>query len=127
MGPLSHKGYLTAGGKYIHRIIAEAFLGDYSEDLQVNHINGIKTDNRVENLEMVTNAENMRHALAMGLVNNRGSKNGMSKLSDEQVLEIKKLLIKDKYTQTYIASLYGIHQSVISDIKHGKLWSSVNG
>lgn len=46
----------------VHRLVAMFYLSDYSEDLQVNHKNGIKTDNRVENLEMVTNSENALHA-----------------------------------------------------------------
>lgn len=46
----------------VHRLVAMFYLPDYSEDLQVNHKNGIKTDNRVENLEMCTNAENVYHA-----------------------------------------------------------------
>lgn len=45
----------------VHRLVAMRYLADYSEKLQVNHKNGIKTDNRVENLEMVTNAENHWH------------------------------------------------------------------
>lgn len=46
---------------FLHRIIAMKFLLNYSETLQVNHINGNKQDNRIENLEMVTNAENAWH------------------------------------------------------------------
>lgn len=46
----------------VHRLVAMKYLGNYSESLQVNHINGDKTDNRVENLEMVTNQENVLHA-----------------------------------------------------------------
>lgn len=49
----------------IHRLVAMYHLPDYSEDLQVNHINGDKADNRVENLEMVTNAQNATHAWRM--------------------------------------------------------------
>jgi hypothetical protein len=48
--------------KKVHRLIASAFLDDYSHDAEVNHINGDKQDNRVQNLEMVTHLENMRHA-----------------------------------------------------------------
>lgn len=46
----------------VHRLVAMRYLSDYSEELQVNHKNGVKTDNRVENLEMVTNSENALHA-----------------------------------------------------------------
>lgn len=46
----------------VHRLVAMFHLPDYSEYLQVNHKNGDKTDNRVENLEMVTNRQNVNHA-----------------------------------------------------------------
>lgn len=46
----------------IHRLVAMFYLDDYSDDLQVNHINGIKHDNRIENLEMVTASQNACHA-----------------------------------------------------------------
>jgi len=72
-GPtLSQKGYqrVNLAGKivFVHRVIASAFLPIPSPDkTQINHKNGIKTDNRVENLEWVTNQENRDHAVAFGL------------------------------------------------------------
>lgn len=75
VGSKTLRGYLSVrlpvscsthkDGRYsfrVHRLVARAYLPDYSEDLQVNHKNGIKTDNRVENLEMCTNAKNVYHA-----------------------------------------------------------------
>lgn len=51
----------------VHRIIAQTFLKDYDEKLQVNHKSGIKTDNRLNNLEMVTSKENIIHSFKNGL------------------------------------------------------------
>jgi hypothetical protein len=65
-----HKGYkrlrLIDGSKgstkKIHRLVAQAFIANYSKDLQVNHKNCIKDDNRVSNLEMCNQSENTKHA-----------------------------------------------------------------
>lgn len=62
-------GYGACGNlKNIHRHIGKAFLPDYNDKLQINHINGIKHDNRVSNLEAVTNKQNMAHAATTGLL-----------------------------------------------------------
>ncbi len=51
----------------LHRVVAQAFIPNPERKAEVNHINGIKTDNSVENLEWVTSSENKRHALDEGV------------------------------------------------------------
>ena len=67
-----HKaGYFTVSLRgrpyYVHRLVVAAFVSPLPKGMVVNHINGLKTDNRADNLEVVTIAENNRHYRSRGL------------------------------------------------------------
>ena len=109
----------------LHRIVAKAFIPGYNE--HVNHINGIKSDNRVENLEWCTNQENIKHAINTGLTSRIGTDNPRAKLTEEDVIIIKKLLKLNLYKHSTVAELFGVNKAQISCIKRGKTWSHVNG
>jgi hypothetical protein len=99
-----------------HRLVAKAFIPNPENKRQVNHINGIKTDNRVENLEWATQQENTEHAWATGLCDN-------SKLTPEQVREIRSL--KGVMTYREMAVKYKVGASTIGRILSGESWKNL--
>lgn len=130
---VSRNGYmqvaLCVGGKphskLVHRIVAHAFIPPAHNCEQVNHVNGDKTDNRVENLEWTTARGNQLHAIANGLARGRrGMEHGMSKLTDSDVREIRRLLARG-VVQRRIAEQFGVAPCKITMIKHGTAWKHV--
>lgn len=116
-----HTVHLCNKGKvkthFIHRLVAEAFL-DKTVNTEVNHIDGDKQNNHVQNLEWVTHSENKLHALKLGLADS-GERHKNSKLTDAQVIEIREL--KGKMSQSNIARKYGVSQTHVSAIHLNKI------
>lgn len=87
--------------KKVHRLVAEAFIKNKDNKPQVNHINGDKKDNRVNNLHWVTARENIQHSCDLGL-------NPTLKLSFKDKITICKLFHFCNAKKAYIARLFGI-------------------
>jgi hypothetical protein len=130
----SRTGYIQVSlwldGKYhakmVHRLVLNAFAGDRpTKRHQTNHINGIKDDNRIKNLEWVTPSENVIHAHATGLSSSRrGEKNNLSVLKSDEVWLIKKLIYHG-VLQRIIGNMFKVNRATISYIKSGKTWAEV--
>lgn len=109
---------------FVHRLVAMAYVKGFQDGMTVNHKNGVKTDNRAENLEWVTLSDNTRHQWASGLVDLRGDNHPSAKLSSVSVREIReKLRIGQPCLR--IAKEYGVSSSLVELIRDGKRWSSV--
>ena len=115
---LNDKGYFRCnlkneGKRYdftIHKLVALAFIPNEENKPVVNHKNGIKTDNRVENLEWCTVQENITHAVKNRLVK--------TKLTDEQAKEI----FNSQLSHRKLAKLYNITSSIVWRIKNKKAY-----
>lgn len=105
----------------VHRLVAEAFIGPIPVGKEVNHINGIKSDNRVENLEICSHQENRAHACVV-LGKGTGEGNGRAKLSETEVLEIRSQR-KDGATLESLSVKYGVSTNQISRIHHKQRWA----
>lgn len=109
---------------YIHRLIAEAFIPNPQKKPQINHKDGNKLNNKLENLEWVTCKENINHAISTGLTIAKpryGEKNPAHKVTLYQVKKIR----KEKGMLKNIAPKYGISISQTWAIINNKSWTNI--
>jgi len=116
---------LSKNGKYktimVHRLVAKYFLG--KSNLTVNHINGNKLNNTVENLEWLSMEDNYQHAKNNGLLA-IGEKNGNSKLKERDIILIRKKHNNGK-SYRFIAKEFGVSKTTIGKIIKKISWSHI--
>lgn len=110
----------------VHRMVAIVFIPNPENKEYVNHIDGNKANNRVENLEWVTASENSIHAVLAGL-SPIGEQKTLAKLTDEKVREIQAHFEAGKLTDKDLSEMYDVTSGVISSIRLGKTWKHVSG
>lgn len=112
----------------VHRLVALAFIPNPEDKPFINHKNAIRHDNRVANLEWCTPSENIKHAFNIGTKTAKSGKDSnLSKLTEDIVREIDKLLNLGELNQRQIAVRFSISHITVSDIYRGKSWSHITG
>lgn len=117
---------LLGRSEKVHRIVATAFLDNSNNFNQVNHIDGNKLNNNVENLEWCTGKQNVAHAYENGLRSpTKGIIHGMSKLSEKEVLNIRQLALEGRLKNYEIADMFNINTSTITKIVKRRTWNHI--
>lgn len=112
--------------KKLHRMILETFRPNDDDSLQTNHIDGNKLNNNIQNLEWVTGSENMKHAFENNLKEpQKGEKNGMAKLTEFEVLNLRSMYKTGDFTQRYLADIFLMSVSQVSRIVNNKKWKHI--
>ena len=131
LSPFVHRGgYMVVklsrdrqkANHYVHRLVAEAFLGGGKARQEVLHADGDKTNNRVENLSWGSRLDNMRDRHRLGEVA-KGERHGMAKLTEDTV----RAILSDARYHHLIAAEHGVSRSMISMIKRGEHWRHLAG
>lgn len=107
----------------VHRLVAQVFIPNQHNKPEVNHINGDKADNTIENLEWSTGSENLRHAFSIGLKKGaKGVLNGRAKLSEADVIAIRG---SGHAPLKVLSNKYRVTETQISTVRRGKAWGHI--
>ena len=106
-----------------HRIIAKVFIKNLENKPEVNHKDGDKLNNRIENLEWCTRKENIQHMFDTGLRNHKGVNNSNTSLTEKDVLFIREN--RGVMTQKELCKIFSLKRIAISRIQRGITWSHI--
>lgn len=126
------KGYLQAGirgtSMTVHSLVCETFHGPRPDGMEVAHRDGVRTNNHVDNLRWATRKDNHQDKKAHGTWSVgpglRGEANGNSKLTADQVQDIRSVFPRPRGTQARLARHYGVRTTTIANIWNEKFWGS---
>lgn len=108
----------------VHRLVAKSFCENKENKPQVNHIDGIKTNNSSENLEWMTSSENQQHAVDNKLQPEQyGEKNPFSKLSEKDVHEIRRMRKENGFSHKKISDFFSVDRKTVGNVLNGVSWS----
>lgn len=117
---------LRKGGKYLkkyaHRLVLQTFVGD--SDLTANHKNGVKSDNRVGNLEWISNKENLLHACRV--LGKRQGKNHWASKLNAQAVRVARKLAAQGVTHEVLAKRFGVSRVTMTCAIIGRTWKHVS-
>jgi hypothetical protein len=110
----------------VHRIMWESFVGPIPPKIEINHIDGVRDHNVMDNFELATRSENVRHGFrSNGRIHPlRGEKNNFAILTEEDIPLIR-LLVEDGWPQRLIGVIFGVSQTSISQIALKKTWRHI--
>jgi hypothetical protein len=109
----------------VHRLVAQAFIGDRPLGFVINHKDGDRQNNAADNLEYCTQQENVAHAYRIGLCENHfGDLHHGSKLTSEDIPVIRNRILKGD-THKSIAKDYGVDRSTIGLVNSGRNWAHI--
>ena len=113
---------------YVHRLIAQTFIGSIPDGHNVNHIDGDKANNNVSNLEIITYSENSKHAYKHGLIKlnpQKGSEKSNSKTNEKEVLQIRTEHAKHRSLKKLISKYKHLSKGAITKIIYRETWKHV--